>query len=89
MCRVGGDELAVIYRGEMPEAFVALLTDRVRRILTGDVWIGPQPVSVGVSIGVATGDPRDRPTIPIRADAALYQAKRPGKNQRMASRTEP
>ena len=81
VCRVGGDEFAVIYRGEMSEAFVALLTDRVRRILTGDVWIGPQPVSVGVSIGVATGDPRDRRTIMIRADAALYQAKRAGKNQ--------
>ncbi len=81
VCRVGGDEFAVIYRGEMPEPFVALLTDRVRRTLTSDVWIGPQPVSVGVSIGVATGDPRDRQAIMIRADAALYQAKRAGKNQ--------
>ena len=65
----------------MPEAFVALLTDRVRRILPGDVWIGPQPVSVGISIDVATGHPRDRRTTTIRADAALYQVKRAGKNQ--------
>jgi diguanylate cyclase (GGDEF)-like protein len=79
--RFGGDEFAWIIRGR----------DRVRTLaaferLRGEVLAAdfPNNISLSVSIGVAQYDPQVREPVENlidRADRALYQAKRKGKNR--------
>jgi diguanylate cyclase (GGDEF)-like protein len=86
--RYGGEELAVVLRGtDLEGAF--LLAERMRGQIEaldiGSVDGAGRPVRVTASFGVAslpeTAD--DVQTLVSGADAALYQAKRAGKNRTM------
>lgn len=81
-CRVGGDEFAVITPStDRADAFA--LAERIRSRVAADGARG----GVTVSIGVASLDP-ERPAtaaLTAEADAALYDAKRGGRN-RVATR---
>ena len=80
--RFGGDEFAVVFADGTPPEGVAASTERIQaalarpvatdRSVNGGVNGGPV-VTVGVSIGVATGAPAE---VVGRADAALYEVKR-------------
>ncbi|MEV4352315.1 diguanylate cyclase, partial [Actinoplanes sp. NPDC049596] len=73
--RLGGDEFAVLLPGaggDQAEALAARITAAV-----GDpIWVtATQEVTVGASVGVATGSPRDAGQLLRDADAAMYRAK--------------
>jgi diguanylate cyclase (GGDEF)-like protein len=80
--RVGGEEFLVI----LPETDLGgalLLADRLRVAAAGQPFQVPQVLRVTCSLGVAqrSAEDRDAGTLLARADAALYAAKRGGRNQ--------
>jgi diguanylate cyclase (GGDEF)-like protein len=79
--RYGGEELLMILPGvERPEALA--IAERLRAAIAANtVTFGGAPLRVTASIGIATlrdGEPVR--TLIARADAALYRAKREGRN---------
>jgi diguanylate cyclase (GGDEF)-like protein len=80
--RWGGDEFAVLAPQTAGEAAVRL-GERIRAALAEDTATG---VAISVSVGVATVDTAENGaagTLWERADSALYQAKRQGRNRVM------
>lgn len=86
--RYGGEELVVLLP-HTDEAGAAVIAERVRTLVEelGVRWQG-QPLPVTVSVGAATlreGETRPGPDaatqLLARADAALYEAKRAGRNR--------
>jgi diguanylate cyclase (GGDEF)-like protein len=80
--RIGGEEFAVC----MPSVTLAdakALAERLRCAVAGTGLATPMgPVSVTVSIGVACFGPGDTvASLTDRADAAMYSAKRAGRNR--------
>lgn len=81
--RLGGDEFAVIIDDmNQPEHAVRVAQDIIDAARTPFTFDG-HPVQIGVSIGIALSrdDGNTANAIQARADAALYQAKRQGRNQ--------
>lgn len=84
-CRQGGEEFIVV----MPRTtgdIACLAAERLRRSIAGSAFIVPgldQPLDVTISIGVAATDGSDETTETLmkRADEALYEAKRSGRNR--------
>ena len=83
--RFGGEEFVVA----MPDTDAALgysVGDRIRTLISAEpfrIAEGSQPIMVTVSVGVSSiEDPSDSPTsLLARADTALYEAKRAGRNR--------
>jgi two-component system cell cycle response regulator len=84
-CRFGGEEFVVV----MPRTsgdIACLAAERLRRSVCASPFVIPglaQPLDVTVSIGVASSEAaEDTPeTLLKRADEALYEAKRAGRNR--------
>jgi diguanylate cyclase (GGDEF)-like protein len=89
-CRYGGDEFLVILP-DTPLAGAKPVTESLLRELSGLRFeFEGEPVSLGVSAGLAVATPAEtQPTDLIaRADEALYRAKRAGRNQLAVAGTE-
>ncbi|MFI1989912.1 diguanylate cyclase domain-containing protein [Actinoplanes sp. NPDC020271] len=71
--RLGGDEFAVLLPGTGAEA--AALADRITAVLAEPMMIGGQWLTVGASVGVATGGAGEGDRLLREADAAMYQRK--------------
>jgi diguanylate cyclase (GGDEF)-like protein len=72
--RFGGDEFAIVFSDGTPPEGVASSTERIRAAIARPVAVEGGPVvSVGISIGVATGPVTE---VVARADAELYEVKR-------------
>lgn len=85
--RVGGEEFAILLAG-MPQPLAMLIAERARKAIAGlDVQAEDgKPIALSVSIGVSAyvaGEPLD--TALARADAAMYCAKRGGRNRVQAA----
>jgi two-component system, cell cycle response regulator len=84
-CRYGGEEFVVI----MPEtdmAVAAMVAERLRRRIAADPFAIQQgtatiPVTISVGISAMRGKDDNAASILKRADQALYQAKRDGRNR--------
>jgi two-component system cell cycle response regulator len=84
-CRYGGEEFVLV----MPETDIAVATmvaERLRRRIAGEpfsIQQGAQALEVTISIGIAaaSGASDTAAAILKRADTALYQAKRDGRNR--------
>ena len=84
VARYGGEEFAIVFPETTPEKawFVA---DRLRTRVASRVFVSPElphPLAITVSLGLACypDDGSSKRQLIDRADQALYQAKRSGKN---------
>jgi diguanylate cyclase (GGDEF)-like protein len=81
--RYGGEEFAVVLPGLGAEEAVRV-AERIRTASRGCplMWIGPVPVSITVSLGVAAYPEHGEDPVELlrQADEALYRAKRAGKD---------
>jgi diguanylate cyclase (GGDEF)-like protein len=78
LCRLGGDEFAVL----MPETDLQGATVLAHRLKEGAERTCAKTTGVTLSIGAAALGPEDTlKSLVKRADVALYQAKRKGRNQ--------
>lgn len=79
--RLGGEEFGALLYG-VDRQLVAELAERVRARLAGEPvrWNG-MGASVTMSIGLAFGEGADFTSLLARADAALYEAKRRGRDR--------
>jgi len=87
--RFGGDEFLVICPGvESPERATEI-AERIAAAITSTVDLGPVPVQVRASVGVAwTAETLDADTLIAWADSAMYESKRMGR-QAVTLFTEP
>lgn len=84
VARYGGDEFVILSRGHDAGDGEAFGQRLLRTVRERPVRIGPEPFPVTLSIGIATyhrGDPEGMMQLIARADSALYEAKRRGRNQ--------
>ncbi|HEY8600085.1 MAG TPA: GGDEF domain-containing protein, partial [Thermomicrobiales bacterium] len=85
--RIGGDEFAALLEGSAPDD-VRVVADRVVATLAAPVAIGTASVTISASVGMATADAGEAADDLLRrADAALYAAKRAGKNRVLLAAT--
>jgi diguanylate cyclase (GGDEF)-like protein len=83
VARLGGDEFVVLIGEFMHRQEVALLAEQVAQALNRTDFVPKIDTQVSASIGVALFPEhgRDMSTLLKNADAAMYQAKRDGRNQ--------
>ncbi len=75
--RLGGDEFAIVWRGA-PDALTLMdLAERIVAEVDSGFMIGPTPIHIGVSIGIARAplDGETQDQLMRSADLALYRAK--------------
>lgn len=87
VARAGGEEF-VLLLGDAPLDLASKIAERAReRVAATRVEVGPHVVQVTASFGVAErhpGEPLEE--VVTRADAAMYEAKRAGRNRVLAAR---
>jgi diguanylate cyclase (GGDEF)-like protein len=92
LARLGGDEFAVVLPGVDPETAWAI-AERLREFAEEHViQAGEQSVSVTISVGLAVVRPGravDPSALMREADAALYAAKRQGRNRTLVYGAQP
>ena len=84
VARLGGDEFVVGFRGPDVAATTRDVADRIQSSLANEPFaLGPRPVHVRTSIGIAVArDANDRPDRLITdADLAMYRAKATGRGK--------
>jgi len=80
--RLGGDEFVVLAEGSSVAAGAELIAERLLAVLAEPYELsGGLEISMGVSIGVATGMRTSAEQLLKDADVALYEAKTRGPNQ--------
>jgi len=81
--RVGGDEFLVLLNGVHTADHATMIAEKIRAALSHPFELGPQPVQISPSIGIALhpehGD--DYKQLARCADEAMYRAKKAGGNQ--------
>ncbi|CAO3404082.1 sensor domain-containing diguanylate cyclase [Azospirillum palustre] len=85
VARLGGDEFAAVLprRADRPAPDTAELAARIIAAVNEPVSFNGERIKVGCSIGIASwpDDDSDMATVMRHADAALYKAKRDGRNR--------
>ena len=80
VCRYGGEEFAIIIPFTNKEDSL-YLAERIRKTLSENEIAPNRKISVSIGISSYPIDGTDKQTLIKKADNALYQAKRQGKNQ--------
>lgn len=81
--RVGGDEFVLIASDLIDQDGLAARAQRLIHALSKPIVIGEHVIHCGASIGIAVNDTvgLDHSTLLVRADIALYEAKRKGRGR--------
>jgi diguanylate cyclase (GGDEF)-like protein/PAS domain S-box-containing protein len=83
--RIGGDELLVLLNGVRDLQDAVDVAEKLRRSAAEPIPTAAGPISITLSIGVTLADPEESTDALIaRADDAMYQAKKSGRNQVVA-----
>ena len=82
LARVGGDEFAMLVHGVQTPDEAAAIAERLLTLISGRFAVGGEEARTGLSIGIvrAPSDGLVAATLLERADGALYEAKRNGRN---------
>ena len=82
LARVGGDEFAMLVHGVHTPDEAATIAERLLALVAGRFAFGGEDMRTGLSIGIvrAPSDGLTASTLLERADGALYEAKRNGRN---------
>lgn len=82
VARLAGDEFTIILQGIDGRNDAAIAAAKIVAALAAEFDLDGQPVSVRASVGLSLfpGDGADGPELLKRADAAMYDVKRTGKN---------
>lgn len=82
LARTGGDEFMLLVEGIKDESSAVLVADKVREALAAPFIASGRSFTIGASIGISLFPihSSDAATLQQHADAAMYQAKREGKN---------
>lgn len=90
LCRIGGDEFAMILQNTRSTDQVELIAGRIIKKLSLPFMLGGKEVFIGASIGASfcPNDATDIPTLLRNADNAMYSAKNRGKNHCLIYRPE-
>jgi diguanylate cyclase (GGDEF)-like protein/PAS domain S-box-containing protein len=82
VARFGGDEFTVLCRGIRDTAVAERIVQRLRDALTTPVAVGETEVHVRLSVGLTLGGEHDTADdLLSRSDAAMYEAKRAGRDR--------
>jgi diguanylate cyclase (GGDEF)-like protein/PAS domain S-box-containing protein len=85
VARMGGDEFLVLLEGVHSQDQALALAEKIRAVAAEPVDVADGAVSASVSIGVTLGrDGESADALVARADAAMYEAKRAGRNRVVA-----
>ncbi|MFN8109210.1 MAG: GGDEF domain-containing protein [Thermoleophilia bacterium] len=81
VARMGGDEFVMLLTSVTAAEEATRVADRVCIAIGAPIAVNGTVVHIGISAGIALGEPNeDADALLRRADAAMYQAKRRGKN---------
>jgi diguanylate cyclase len=82
VARIGGDEFVIVVSGLLDPSLAGRITDNVLRELCREIVINGVRLRVSASIGIAVfpRDGNDVETLLHNADAAMYDAKKSGRN---------
>lgn len=89
LCRLGGDEFAILLPAIPDQSNIELLAQRILQTVQQPLMVKQQKMPIGATIGLAFY-PQDAITaaeLLQRSDAAMYAAKRAGKNTYRTSRS--
>ena len=80
--RVGGDEFVLLLNNVGNVQDVAIVAQRIFRVISEPFVVGSHKIFVTASMGIAVYplDGKDTDTLLINADVAMYEAKKQGKN---------
>jgi len=83
VARIGGDEFAIILSNAEGQNSSSIVAAKIIEAFADPYQLGKQEVTVSVSIGSALfpSDGLDADTLLTNADAAMYQAKKQGRNR--------
>ena len=83
VCRLGGDEFTIILRRIPKRRVAAKIADKILKSITEPISLEGHNARVSASIGISIypGTANNSETLLKKADAAMYLAKRSGKNR--------
>jgi len=82
VARFGGDEILVILDGVLDQSSGVAIAEKIRNVALNPIEVNGEPILVTLSVGVTMTTAADTTqTITARADAAMYQAKKTGRNK--------
>lgn len=82
VCRIGGDEFAVILQEVPGHSDAAVVAGKILNEMAQPLWLGDSEIYIGASIGISLypDDAPDMNALLRCADVAMYYAKSRGKN---------
>jgi len=83
LARTGGDEFTILLARAGSTSDVTLIAERIVEAVAMPIQAGGQTVKVGTSIGISfyPNDGVDAETLQMKADLAMYKAKKAGRGQ--------
>jgi len=83
LARTGGDEFTVLLTRATSIADVTIIAERILEAVAAPIQVAERTVRVGTSIGISfyPRDGQDAETLQLKADLAMYRAKKAGRGQ--------